>query len=178
MLVGKDQHSQASGRGRGREEKQAGTLQDHQGGGGGRRNRKGREGEETGRSTAKIIITGRHARGNLKAMHSFPLPEPPRLGLDLLLRWNPRPPPSAARALPPGVAFSALGPTAQRRCHKKEALCLPSFSHLFDCKKLFSLSLSLHRKRGGSGSNRIVRVDSPCAPCLGPASIRWRGREK
>jgi hypothetical protein len=54
MLVGKDQHAQASGRGRGREEKQAGTLQDHQGGEGGRRNRQ---------EHCKIIITGRGERG-------------------------------------------------------------------------------------------------------------------
>ena len=116
MLVGKDQHVQASGRGRKREEKQAGTLQDHQGREGGRRNRQGH---------CRIIITGRHARGNLKARHYFPLPKPPRLGLDLLLRWNPRPPPSAARALPPRVALSALDPAAPPRvsCAAKSLQC-------------------------------------------------------
>jgi hypothetical protein len=76
------------------------------------------EGGETGRNICRIIKgkreggeTGRdrHARGNLKARHSFPLPdlkarhsfplpEPLHLGVDLLLRWNPRPPSSAARA--------------------------------------------------------------------------------
>jgi hypothetical protein len=44
MLVGKDQHAQASGRGRGREENQARALHEHQGEKGGRRNRQGHAG--------------------------------------------------------------------------------------------------------------------------------------
>ncbi len=44
MLIGKDQHSQASGSGRGREKTQAETLHEHQGEEGGRRNRQGHAG--------------------------------------------------------------------------------------------------------------------------------------
>jgi len=44
VLIGKDQHSQASGSGRGREKTQAETLHEHQGEEGGRRNRQGHAG--------------------------------------------------------------------------------------------------------------------------------------
>jgi hypothetical protein len=50
MLVGKDQHAQASGRGRGREENQAGTLHVHQG-----------EGGETGRGMREHHHRAGHA---------------------------------------------------------------------------------------------------------------------
>jgi hypothetical protein len=44
-----------------------------------------------------------------------------------------------------GIGFAATcwSTSAQRRCHPKEALYLPTFSHLLIVNKLFSLSLSL-----------------------------------
>ena len=44
-----------------------------------------------------------------------------------------------------GIVLAAICwiPSAQRRCHPKEALYLPTFSHLLIVNKLLSLSLSL-----------------------------------
>ncbi len=44
-----------------------------------------------------------------------------------------------------GIVLAAIcwAPSAQRRCHQKEALHLPTFSHLLIVNKLLSLSLSL-----------------------------------